>query len=73
MLRKRAPTRSVRKTDLHPLDRCDEGMKGRLTRPDMGVKIAKGIVENTCSIWNELGEATSTSVPAHLLTNKLTK
>ena len=31
-LRKRALTRSVRKTDLHPLDRCDEGMKGLLTR-----------------------------------------
>jgi hypothetical protein len=28
MLRKRALTRSVSKTDLHPLDRCDEGMKG---------------------------------------------
>lgn len=28
MLRKRARTRSVRKTDLHPLVRCDEGMKG---------------------------------------------
>ncbi|WP_208860927.1 hypothetical protein, partial [Paenibacillus alginolyticus] len=27
-LRKRALTRSVRKTDLHPLDRCDEGMRG---------------------------------------------
>ncbi|GGF90730.1 hypothetical protein GCM10010916_05080 [Paenibacillus abyssi] len=27
-LRKRARTRSVRKTDLHPLVRCDEGMKG---------------------------------------------
>jgi hypothetical protein len=25
-LNKRAPTHSVRKTDLHPLDRCDEGM-----------------------------------------------
>jgi hypothetical protein len=24
----RARTRSVRKTDLHPLVRCDEGMKG---------------------------------------------
>ena len=28
MLRKRALTRSVRKTDLHPLVRCDEGMIG---------------------------------------------
>lgn len=31
MLNKRAPTRSVRKADLHPLDRCNEGMKGHLT------------------------------------------
>lgn len=27
-LNKRDRTRSVRKTDLHPLVRCDEGMKG---------------------------------------------
>jgi len=25
----------------------------------MGVKIAKGTVENMCSIWNVLGESTS--------------
>ena len=31
-LRKRAPTRSVRKTGLYHLDRCNEGMRGHLTR-----------------------------------------
>jgi len=37
MLRKRAPTRSVRKTGLHPLDRYNERIKGHFTRFDIGV------------------------------------
>ncbi|CAN7494274.1 hypothetical protein LJR153_003435 [Paenibacillus sp. LjRoot153] len=34
----------------------------------MGVKIAKGTVENTCSIWNELGESTPPLFPHAFLT-----
>ncbi|MFC3846870.1 hypothetical protein ACYEXS_36375, partial [Paenibacillus sp. MAH-36] len=45
-----------------------EGMKGLLTRRDMGVKIAKGTVENTCSNWNELGDSTPPLFPHALLT-----
>lgn len=47
---KRAKTRSVSKTSLHPLDRHDEGMKGHLTRRDMGGLASRGDVEHMCII-----------------------
>ncbi|WP_436236256.1 hypothetical protein [Paenibacillus sp. LjRoot153] len=34
------------------------------------MKITKGIVENTCSIWNELGELASPLFPHAFLTTR---
>ncbi|CAN7746289.1 hypothetical protein [Paenibacillus sp. LjRoot56] len=36
----------------------------------MGVKIATGNVENTCSIWNELGNSTTPLFPHAYLTKR---
>jgi len=46
LLNKRALTHQVSITGLHPLDRHDEGMKGHMTRWDMGGKASRGGVEN---------------------------
>lgn len=72
VMNKRAMTRSVSKTDLHPLDRHDEGMKGHrvMTRWDMGGKASKGSVENACSICNNMGFTTDPLFQSALILSK---
>lgn len=61
-LRKRARTHSVRKTDLHPLVRCDEGMKG--LRP-VETWERKSLGESgDVLVWNNVGDEHLTSVSA---------